>query len=163
MAGSENEIVMEMTLFHLKIKPMNNDLLYIKQFNLRPGDTIVAPKSGINMVQHFVIYLGNDAYGKHWICENVFGKGVIMTQVQDFFSSYQKITRIEKFLGTNLQRKELVQRSLSRLGKPYDLINYNCEHFVNDVRNRSPKSNQVNNVIGISFGLLLLGLMVASD
>lgn len=136
---------------------MSRDLQIVKQWNLQPGDGVVIPKSLMNLVQHHALYLGYDDYGNHYMCENVIGVGVKLTRVQDFFVAGQ-ITRIERYHGSGTDRKRIVQKALSRLGRPYNLINYNCESFCNDVRYNKPKSKQVENVfIFVAvFGLLFL-------
>jgi len=142
---------------------MNKDLQIVRQWNLQPGDGVVIPKSLINLVQHHALYLGYDDSGNHYMCENMIGFGVKLTRVQDYFAYTGQITRIERYLGSGAERKLLVQRALSKLGKPYNLINYNCESFCNDVRYNTPKSKQVENVftfiILAGFIFLILGFL----
>lgn len=137
---------------------MTRDLQLVNHLNLQPGDTIVVPKRSFKLVQHHALYLGYDDYGNHYMCENVIGVGVKLTRVSEFFISVYEVTRIEKFHGNDLARKTLVQRALSKLGKPYNLINYNCESFCNDIRYARPKSKQVEKAfVFTSFlGLILL-------
>ena len=54
------------------------------------------------------------------------------------------IDAIEKFTGNNIARKMAVQKALRLIGKPYHLIDYNCEHFANDIQFAKPESKQVN-------------------
>lgn len=136
---------------------MINELQLIRQFNLEPGDRIVVPKSLFGLVQHHALYLGYNEYGEHLICENVIGVGVKLTRVEDFFSEVESVTRIEKFAGNNFERKQIVQKALTRLGKPYNLINYNCESFCNDVQHNVIKSAQVS--VGLFIGFV--GIMIA--
>lgn len=136
---------------------MNEELQLVKEFNLEPGDRIVIPKSLFGLVQHHALYLGCDEFGQHLICENVIGVGVKLTRVEDFFSGVESVTRIEKFLGSNFERKQIVQKSLARLGKPYNLINYNCESFCNDVQHNIIRSAQVS----IGLFVCFFGLMLA--
>lgn len=49
-----------------------------------------------------------------------------------------------------------VQRARALLGRPYDLLNFNCEHFVALACGRSPTSPQLRSTIG---GLLLGGIL----
>jgi len=51
----------------------------------------------------------------------------------------------------------LVEKALSKLGKPYSLINYNCESFCNDVQYNIIKSAQVS--VGLFIGFV--GIMIA--
>src|SRR5581483_7130045 len=116
---------------------------YVSYYNLSPGDRIVIPKSNLRIVQHHTIYLGYDNNGTHWIIENVIGTGVRLITVDDFFRGVTSVTRIEKFQGTNVDRKLAVQNALLKVGKPYDLINYNCESFANEVQKGTITSSQV--------------------
>lgn len=136
---------------------MINELQLIRQFNLEPGDRIIVPKSLFGLVQHHALYLGYNEYGEHLICENVIGVGVKLTRVEDFFSDVESVTRVEKFHGNNFERRQIVQKGLTRLGKPYSLINYNCESFCNDVQHNVIKSAQVS--VGLFIGFV--GIMIA--
>lgn len=129
----------------------------VKHFNLEPGDRIIIPKSLLGLVQHHALYLGYNNLGQHLICENVFGVGVKLTRVEDFFYDVKSVTRIEKFQGNNFERKQIVQKALTKLGKPYSLINYNCESFCNDIQHNVIKSPQVSAGLFIGF----VGLMFA--
>ncbi|MBA3972259.1 MAG: lecithin retinol acyltransferase family protein [Bacteroidetes bacterium] len=134
---------------------MNRNLQLVNHFNLKPGDRIVVPKSNWQLVQHHALYLGYDEFGNHYMCENVIGIGVRLTTVRSFFNGVKKVTRIESYTGNNYNRKIVVQNALSKLGQPYNLINYNCESFVNEVLLRRAQSNQVQNALGL-LGLALL-------
>lgn len=137
---------------------MTKDLQLVSHLKLQPGDTVVVPKSSIKLVQHHALYLGNDDYGNHYVCENVIGVGVKLTRVKDFFYSVTEVTIVEKFQGNDLARKTIVHKALSKLGKPYNLINYNCESFCNDIKYNKPKSKQSENALVFAsfLGLILL-------
>jgi signal peptidase I len=142
---------------------MRRELQIVHHLKLLPGDRIIVPKSGLKIVQHHAIYLGEDDYGNHFICENIFGRGVQMTRVNEFFADVKEVTRIEKFSGNNYNRKITVQKALSRLGKPYHLINYNCESFANEVIHQTPVSKQVNNAMGLLGFAVVIGLILNVD
>lgn len=128
----------------------------IQRYSIKPADRIVVPKSNLRFVQHHAIYLGQDDYGQDWIAENKIGYGVRLITAESFFRDTISITRIERFAGTNYDRKASVQKALRELGKPYSLINYNCESFANYVQNGFRESNQVK----WGFGLSLLALLI---
>lgn len=138
---------------------MNRELQLIRHFNLEPGDRVIVPKSLLGLVQHHALYLGYNELGEHLMCENVIGNGVILTRVDSFFQDIKSVTRIEKFDGNNFQRKLIVQKALTRLGKPYSLINYNCESFCNDVQHNIINSNQANVGLFIGFVTLIFTLL----
>lgn len=127
---------------------------YITYYNLKPGDRIVTPKSFFGMIQHHAIYLGQNYYGQDLIAENAYGKYVQIVTAENFFLEYPEVTRIIRFKGNGNDREVAVKRALDQLGKPYSLINFNCEHFANLVQFNIARSAQV------SVGLLLL-LVVA--
>lgn len=128
----------------------------IRQFGLKPADRMVVPKSFWQVIQHHVIYLGQDEYGRDWVVENLFGLGVKVKLADEFFSGITEVKRIEKFRGNNYDRKIAVQKALQKVGASYNLINYNCEHFANEVQNGRASSRQI--LVGISAGLVVLGL-----
>jgi len=90
------------------------------------------------------------------------GVGVKLTSVTDFFKNTTKITRIERFVGTIHGRKAIIQNALSKLGQPYNLLNYNCEHFVNDVLKKKPVSRQVTTAFGIAAIVTLIGIALTN-
>lgn len=143
---------------------MTRDLQFVKHFNLQPGDRIVVPKSQWQLVQHHALYLGYDDFGNHYMCENVIGVGVKLTRLEYFFNGVSTVTRIEKYTGNNYDRKRVVQNALSKLGQPYNLINYNCESFVNDALLNKAQSKQVDNgvALGVLAGLAILVAIVSA-
>ena len=118
-----------------------------QNLNLQPGDRIVVPKSGVRLVQHHAIYLGTNCQGQNLIAENKIGHGVILVTADDFFKDVIEITRIEKFPGTNNEMKLAVQKALLKTGQTYDLIDYNCESFVNEIQYGKIESKQVKNLL----------------
>jgi uncharacterized protein YycO len=125
---------------------------YINLYQLKPGDRIVVPKSWLKVIQHHVIYLGQNHMGVHLIAENAVGLYVRIIAADEFFRGNPQVTRVDHFVGNNSDRKIAVQRALKQVGQPYDLINYNCEHFATYVQTGKPTSNQV------GWGLALLGV-----
>lgn len=127
---------------------------YVNFYKLKPADRIVVPKSSFRIVQHHVIYLGCDHYGRHVIAENVVGNCVRIVSVDEFFANNPTVTRIVRFLGDGQRRKGAVQRALRKVGAPYNLINYNCEHFANEVQYGRSFSLQVGKAILILFAFV---------
>ena len=115
----------------------------ITKYGLLPGDRIIEPKSNLRVVQHHSIYLGQDIYGTDWMIENKIGYGVRLIKASDYFNGVIEITSIKRFEGTGYERKLAVQKALKEVGKPYDLINYNCESFANYVQHGQVKSDQI--------------------
>jgi Permuted papain-like amidase enzyme, YaeF/YiiX, C92 family len=135
----------------------------IKQYNLKPGDRIVVPKSGLRVIQHHAIYLGQNNQGVDLIAENKIGHGVRLITANEFFEYVINITSIERFAGNNYERQLAVQKALQKLGKPYDLINYNCENFATEIQTGVSYSEQVVTIykgVAVAAGFtLLFGLL----
>ncbi len=130
-----------------------------KNLNLKPADRIVVPKSGLRIVQHHAIYLGQNHQGQHLIAENKIGFGVRLVTADDFFKDVIGVTKIERFKGSNYERKLAVQKALNKCGLPYDLINYNCQHFANEVQYGKIESEQVESLFAgmkVAAGFLLV-------
>jgi hypothetical protein len=127
--------------------------------NLKPADRIVMPKSNIRLIQHHVIYIGKDQQGNRMFIENAIGKGVQLINEAYLFRDGYQVTRIEPFKGNLHQRHMAVKAALKMIGKEYDLINFNCEHYANSVQYNKSYSSQVGNGIIIS---LLTTLIVGA-
>lgn len=151
----ENGTVLVMIHIHLKVNVMD----YVSYYELKPGDRIVAPKSLAGIVQHHAVYLGQDHQGQDLIAENAFGKFVAVVNAQAFFNEYPQVTRVESFKGNNFERRIAVERALKLLGKPYSLIDFNCEHFANYVQHGKIESKQVDFALGVTVFFLFVGFL----
>ena len=119
--------------------------------NLQPGDAIIAKKIGYRVLDHFIIYLGNDHNG-HWFMANSIEDGVKQydeKEVLELVKSFDPI-RIKRFKGNDNERNHAIQRALNQEGQPYSLFGSNCEHFANYVQKGIMESPQVSNWIGLS-------------
>jgi len=134
---------------------------YVQHYNLKPGDEIIVPKSGFNIIQHHALYLGYDEDGTDWIIENIISIGVRLIAADDFFHINPKINEIRRFVGTNAQRRQLVEKALREVGAPYNLIVYNCQHFTSEMKTGKAQSKQVENVIVTGFFFLFIGALLA--
>jgi hypothetical protein len=135
---------------------------YVNYHSLQPGDRIVVPKSHVGMIQHHAIYIGYDLNGTHWIIDNNAGVGVRLITVDAFFRDSIGVTRIERLRGNSNDRKIAVQKALQKIGQPYNLINYNCEAFANEIQHGTSTSKQVEMGFGILAGVALLALLGAA-
>ena len=134
----------------------------ILQNSISPADRIVVPKSDIKMVKHHAIYLGQNDQGVDLIIENNIGIGVKLTTADEFFMKSPVISRVERFTGSNDERRLAVERALVQIGRPYNLINYNCESFSNHVQHNVLESKQVKAGFAFAGLLILLGLAFAA-
>jgi|SRR5690606_15482714 len=125
---------------------------------LQPADRLVIPKSALNLVQHHAIYLGKDNNGNRMYIENAIGRGVQVVNEAYLFRGGYEITRVERFTGNQHQRNAAVQLAMQLIGKQYDLLGFNCEHYANTVQHKKSYSNQVG--VGLGLGLFALVLSI---
>lgn len=80
---------------------------------------------------------------KNTILENKINHGVIETTFDDFFGRYQffKVKSIHSL--SQSEAEKAIARARSIIGKKYDLIHFNCEHFIDFILNRELVSEQV--------------------
>jgi hypothetical protein len=146
-------------LTQLNLKKMGKQN-YVQKLGLKAGDRIIVPKSRLRIVQHHALYLGENRNGVDLIAENKIGFGVRLVTADEFFKDAIEVTGIEKFTGNNYQRKLAVQKALAKLGQPYDLINYNCQHFANEIQHNEVRSEQVDGMfeglkVAASFAIIV--------
>lgn len=149
---------MAMTLIHLKADPMNHSYDAAIQYGLQPGDRVITHKSLFGIIKHHSLYVGMDAGWNAWVVENVAGEGVRWTRLDELIQRNGAITEIERSQGTEAHRNASVKRALDRVGLRYDVLSYNCEHFVNDAIYGQRKSRQVEVFGGIA--ALLLAVVI---
>lgn len=126
---------------------------------IEPVDVLVVPKN-LGIIEHYAVYLGFDQYGNEWVTENTPFDGTKMTPANVFFSRNPNILRIQKFRGTENERRVAVQRALKNLNRPYRLMNYNCEHYANQVQSDISHSSQVRKAAGLALGVAILGTII---
>lgn len=134
--------------------------MYSIKYNLEPGDHIIEPIFDTGHSKHHAIFLGRDINGVEWIAENHKFNNVQVIPAAEHFATAKCIHQIVKFKGSNIERKNIVMKALSLAGKPYNLISYNCEHFVNEVLTGKPKSTQVKNAMILFLAIFLFGIII---
>lgn len=120
-------------------------MIYSNKYGIKPADRIIEAIFPTGISKHHSVFLGMDYHGTEWISENNYVMGVRLVEAGNYFSR-NKSFQILKFSGTAQERKAAVQRALDELGKPYDLINYNCEHYAEYVQNNRIFSDQVESI-----------------
>lgn len=133
---------------------------FIKQHNLQPADAIVAKKVGYRILDHFIVYMGNEN-GQHLFMANSMDNGVRVyteDEIPQLVTKFEPI-KIRPFIGNSWERNGAIKRAVSQLGKPYSLFGDNCEHFANYVQFGKKESPQVTGWIGASIFLVTLGLI----
>lgn len=136
--------------------------MYASKYGLQPADRIKEPIFQTGLSKHHSIYLGMDTYGQEWISENHWQHGVRLVKAADYFKDGSSYT-IVPFEGTYQERISAVKRALAVLGKPYDLIQYNCEHYASYVQTGKAESKQVITAIAALVGLILIGFAASEN
>jgi hypothetical protein len=121
--------------------------------NLKVGDRLVREKGGI-LTKHHGIYAGTHN-NIQFVAENQTGYGVRCITLEQFLSEGQ-IVRIENYDYSHHQQNNIIHRINQRIGREYDLLSYNCEHFANEVLTGIKESKQVQFAIG---GAIVVGLL----
>ncbi len=116
---------------------------------LLPG-TVVAVSVG--PVDHVGILTDRQIDGLPTVISNSLrAAGVAEESLLTFGSGKQ--VRVIGFPG-NLSPREVLQRARSRIGKPWSLLKWNCEHFVHWAHGLKPTSPQ----LAVAVALALLGI-----
>jgi hypothetical protein len=136
-----------------------NQLYIANIYGLQLGDRLVREKGILS--KHHGIYVGIHD-GIPLVAENQNGIGVQYISLSNFLlGNSANLTRIEKFKGTEEARRSIIPRINKLLGTQYDLINFNCEHFVELIYTGRPTSKQVNTAF-FGLGLLIFVGLLAS-
>lgn len=76
------------------------------------------------------------------------------------FSGGHPIRPIWRVAGTGVEQEQAVQRALSLIGAPYNLLNFNCEHAAYYAQTGVKRSPQ----LGMAFAALsLIGLLIIAN
>ncbi|SFU58278.1 Lecithin retinol acyltransferase [Aliiroseovarius crassostreae] len=111
--------------------------------NCPPGTTLIVSKPP---VMHFGIYAGNGR-----VIDNSPRTGCVSERSLEDFSNGNKV-QIRDIPATPAQGIERLQQARNHLGTRYNLLNWNCEQFVNFICGGRARSTQL---IGITTGALL--------
>jgi hypothetical protein len=136
-----------------------NSWLFIQQNDLRTGDRLITEKGPLS--RHHAIFVQVPG-SVPLVAENQAGKGAQYLTLEELLlrTGTGKIW-IQKFVGTETARDYVVPRIDALIGTPYNLVNFNCEHFANLIQTGAAVSKQVAAaVLGalvISIGLLAFG------
>lgn len=131
----------------------------IYQNRLQPADVIVLKKKFFGMLDHFAIYIGRNRYNQPLFAAN-YTRGTRLVSQNELAEFLQTLEpqRIERFTGTEQQRRAAIRRAESRLGKnDYSYLSNNCEHYKNFVQTGVHRSEQAEN---FQNGVMVGGVML---
>jgi hypothetical protein len=136
-----------------------NSWLLIQQNNLRTGDRLITEKGPLSRHHAIFVQVPGDV---PVVAENQAGKGVQYITLEEFLlrTGPGKIW-IQKLGGAETDRDSIVLRINALVGTPYNLVNFNCEHFANLIQTGAAVSKQVATAVAgavlIGIGLLVFG------
>jgi hypothetical protein len=119
---------------------------------LELGDVIERP--GPWPTKHRGIFAGWNDRGQQSVIHNPKG-GCVKYDTLEVFANGQRVTRINQPARTALERNLILARAQSQLGKPYDILNFNCDHLVTYALAGVPSSPQLQLAVGV---LALVGI-----
>ncbi len=121
---------------------------------LKTGDLIVRKKGLFST--HYIVWIGWHK-GILMVAENQEGHGVRYISLHEALAG-NEILRFEPFGGTEAQRGLVVSKVNKLLGKTYDLIVFNCEHFARWIATGKIESKQIKtaSTLAITAGAAML-------
>lgn len=126
---------------------------------LYQGDSIITPYKPFFGLSHHAIFAETCSQGINWAIHNIPGKGVCWIKLDDLLANGYE--RIERFVGSEFERAEVIKRAKSMLGKPYSLLKFNCEHLAQYAQTKICESEQVNSAKRIvKYGLICIAIWI---
>lgn len=134
---------------------------FIERYQIKPADAIAVKKNFVGLLNHYLVYLGEDAWGQHVFMAN-YTKGTrVLTQGEiSRFANHMHPVRVRRFSGSEYDRELAVDRALElRNQDSYHLILNNCEHFASYVQTGKASSAQTN---AFGAGLTAAGIVTTA-
>lgn len=120
--------------------------------DLQPGDVVLV---AVGPVHHVGIVTDRLAHGEPFVISNSRRAGGVREGPLSVFSQGKPVFTQE--LSSSLPLEEVLFRARSRLGDAWDLIGWNCEHFVRHALGLPTKSPQLRvGLVACAVGLGLL-------
>jgi hypothetical protein len=128
-----------------------------KQIHLMIGDIVSRRKRGLEpFIIHYGIVVGFTSSGQLILIENTKNYGVRQTTLDEFILDAIDFKIVS---STPIHRRnQMIQTAKSYLGHPYSLTSFNCEHFVNFVKEGKPYSKQIQSagkIIGLALAVFI--------
>ena len=99
----------------------------------------------------FPRHVGIYAAGRGFVHNSKANKRVELTNLFGFSGGYP-LRVLWRVAGTPFEQEQAVQRAFALMGRPYDLLNFNCEHAAYAAQTGTARSPQ----LGFAFAMLLL-------
>ena len=119
--------------------------------NYTPGTVIYV---WMGFYWHYGIISGFNGLGELTVISNSKQKKRVVEESLTSFCSGRK--PIVKGYPSNLPPGYVVERARSQVGKKYELLSHNCEHFRRWVHQIKPESPQIQSLVWVISSLLLV-------
>lgn len=116
---------------------------------LRKGDVI--KRRGPLGTEHIGLYAGSDWIGRGWVIHNAKDDRVRWELLETFANG--EAVSVVRQAANAYEGEVIIARAHSLLGQKFDLINFNCEHFVTMAISGAAISPQLR---GVAIGLAIL-------
>ena len=131
-------------------------------FNQNSGKVIYRFKTDPKNIKHPGIYLGKDNKGDDWLIHNHYQYGKPVLVPLNSFALNQTLFANPEACTNSWN--QVIEKGLVHVikGKPYNLLNNNCQTTVNDACHNQPLSEDVSKFIGgIALGSIVIGFGLA--
>lgn len=115
-----------------------------------PGSILRRQKIGMPFITHYGLFTGNNR-----VIENNDVFGVREISLQEFVQGMTGELRYE----TLSYPGPAIAKAKGMIGRPYDLFKFNCEHFVNIIKDGSSRSPQINRAVGFTSVLAAIAFL----
>lgn len=132
----------------IKILRHSNCSLERKHRDIQTGDIITTTARRVPFASHkgIVVRINQETYVLH----NDSYRGVNVDLINDFLSG-RTVKYVEPSILNHLTYAELLHRFNANHHRSYDVLNYNCDHFICSMIGKKEESPQLQNVVvGIS-------------
>lgn len=145
---------------------------WVERNSLAQLDVIKVKKRSWRLLDHYVVYMGQDEHGKEWFTANTL-KGVQWLdekEIKECLLKFEPIS-IQRFRYKTEQHFEAAwNRAMRCIGMTYKLLGFNCEHYANYVQRGAAVSKQADNfktgvgVAAVAVGVgALLNMILKND
>lgn len=125
--------------------------------NLQPGD--VVERMGFLGTRHKGIFAGWDRGGRGLVVHNAKNEFVKWDFLQNFAAGLP--VKISSRVARNpYEQRLIVKRAQSLLGRPYQLLSFNCDHFVTYAQTGKAQSSQLQAFAGVATSVAILAVFL---
>ena len=118
-----------------------------RQVSLPPG-TVLGVRFGL--IEHVGIVTDRTIDGMPAVISNSRAHGGVREEALSSFAEGRPF-RVYKTMG-KLPKREISRRARRMIGRRYDVLRFNCEHFVRIAHGRKPRSPQLHTALAVAAG-----------